>query len=146
MFNEFSKLKLLAVVETRFASVMLKWFCMIKRALQNMVISDKWETYRDDNRGMAQTIRDLVLNEVWWDQVNYIVEFTESINEMIRMADTDTPCLHLIYEMWDTMIENVKKVIYRHEGKEENEKSTFYLVVQSILVDRWAKGNTPLHC
>jgi hypothetical protein len=53
MFNEFSKLKLLAVAKTRFASVvvMLKQFLMVKRALQSMVISDAWETYKYNNAG-----------------------------------------------------------------------------------------------
>lgn len=44
---------------------------------------------------------------------------------MIRAADTDISCLHLIYEMWDTMIENVKKVIYRHKVKEGNGSPPF---------------------
>ena len=44
------------------------------------------------------------------------------------------------------MIENVKVVIYRHEGKNEKEVSPFYTIVHKILVDRWAKSNTPLHC
>ena len=103
-------------------------------------ISEQWELYRDDNAGQAQRVKEIVLNDLWWDKVNYIVEFTDPIYEMIRVADTDTPCLHLIYEMWDTMIEKVKKVIYRHEGKEDNEESSFYSVVHSILVERWAKG------
>ena len=44
MFNEFSHLKLLSFAETRFASVvcMLKQFVEVKRALQQMVISDRW--------------------------------------------------------------------------------------------------------
>jgi len=63
MFNEFSKLKLLAVAETRFASVivMLKRFLMVKRALQSMVISDAWETYREDNSGLARHVRKKIL-------------------------------------------------------------------------------------
>ena len=78
--------------------------------------------------------------------MKYIVDFTEPIYEVLQVADTDTPCLHLIYQMWDSMIEKVKKkTIYQHEEKEESEESTFYDVVQSILVNRWAKGNTPLH-
>jgi len=50
MFNEFSHLKLLSITETRFASVvcMLKRFVEIKTALQYMVISDKWNIYKDD--------------------------------------------------------------------------------------------------
>ena len=148
MFNEFSKLKLLAIADTRFASVVvqLKRFCMVKRALEQMVISEKWESYRDGPEcGTAEFVREKVLSAVWWCKVKYIVDFTEPIYEMLRVADTDTPCLHLIYEMWDSMIEKVKKTIYQHE-EEESEESTFYNVVHSILVNHWAKGNTPLHC
>ena len=72
--------------------------------------------------------------------------FHTPIYEMLRFYNTDKPCLHLVYEMWDTMIENVKAAIYRHEGKQENEESIFYDVVHQILIERWAKSNTPLHC
>jgi hypothetical protein len=44
------------------------------------------------------------------------------------------------------MIEKVKSVIYRHEMKETHEESIFYSVVHDILVSRWTKSNTPLHC
>ncbi|GMP40203.1 hypothetical protein CsSME_00010747 [Camellia sinensis var. sinensis] len=65
---------------------------------------------------------------------------------MLRFCDTDKACLHLVYEMWDTMIENVKASIFRHEGKLDDEESIFYSVVHNILVERWAKNNTPLYC
>jgi len=68
--------------------------------------------------------------------VSYIVDFTEPIYEMLRLADTDKPCLHLVYEMWDTMIENVKKVIYNKEKKEQDEESSFFTVVYDILIGR----------
>ena len=115
MFKEFSKLKLLAIADTRFASVVvqLKRFCMVKRALEQMVISEKWESYGDGpERGTAEFVREKVLSAVWWRKVKYIVDFTEPIYEVLRVADTDTPCLHLIYEMWDSMIEKVKKKLY----------------------------------
>ncbi|KAG5532736.1 hypothetical protein RHGRI_027140 [Rhododendron griersonianum] len=66
---------------------------------------------------------------------------------MLRIADTDSPILHLIYDMWDTMIENVKKRIFEHEGEDmEFGKSDFFDVVHQILESRWNKSNTPLHC
>ncbi|PWA78941.1 hypothetical protein CTI12_AA210730 [Artemisia annua] len=68
----------------------------------------------------------------------------EPIYEMLRKADTDKQCLHLVYDWWDSIIENVKVVIYRHEGKQEEEVSHFYSIVHNILVDRWDKSNTPL--
>lgn len=44
MFNDFSKLKMLAIADARFASVivMLKRFKLIKNGLQAMVISERW--------------------------------------------------------------------------------------------------------
>ena len=43
MFNDYFKMKLLAVAETRFASriIMLKRFKVIKRNLQDLILSDR---------------------------------------------------------------------------------------------------------
>ena len=50
-------------------------------------------------------------------------------------TDTDIPCLHLVYEMWDSKIKKVKARIYRHESLEANEYSSFFNVVYDILID-----------
>ena len=148
IFNEFVPLKLLSVASTRFASVlvMLKRFKLIKGSLQAMVISERWSLYRDDDKEKAKAVKDFVLDDIWWDKMTYVLSFTAPIYDMLRVCDTDRPCLHLVYDMWDTMIEKVKGAIYRHEGKRLDETSTFYDVVHKILVDRWNKNNTPLHC
>jgi hypothetical protein len=51
MFKKFSHLKLLSIAETRFASVvcMLKRMVEAKMPLKQMVISEEWEIYRDDD-------------------------------------------------------------------------------------------------
>ena len=81
-----------------------------------MVISDKQSVYRevrdDSPTPAAQIVKDLILSDVWWDKVDYILRITTPIYEIICMTDTDTPCLHLVYDMWDSMIERVKKAIY----------------------------------
>ncbi|GAU16301.1 hypothetical protein TSUD_299330 [Trifolium subterraneum] len=78
IFNEFSTLKLLSIGETRFASmlVMLKRIKLLKIALQTMVISDKWSTYREDNQGRAAHVKELILNDVWHEGI----ETTETSN------------------------------------------------------------------
>jgi hypothetical protein len=148
MFNEISPLKLLSVADTRFASILvtLKRMKLIKRSLQSMVISEEWTSYKEDDVGKATRVRDIILDDLWWDRVDYIILFTSPIYDMLRAADTDRPTLHLVYDMWDTMIEKVKAIIFRHEGKQEGEVSTFYNVVYDILIDRWTKNCTPLHC
>ncbi|XP_030946107.1 uncharacterized protein LOC115970651 [Quercus lobata] len=119
------------VADTRFASVvvMLKRLKLIKRCLQAMAISDQWASYREDDVGNAQKVKDMILSDLWWDTVDYILEFTTPIYDMLRVADIDKHCLHLVYEMWDSMIEKVKVAIYRHEGFEDDEYSSFWGMV-----------------
>ncbi|XP_074346948.1 uncharacterized protein LOC141685763 [Apium graveolens] len=133
MFNHIAPLRLLSVVETRFASVlvMLKRFKLLKRSLELLMLSEEMGF--------------IILDDMWWDKVDYILEFTAPIYDMLRFADTDKYSLHLIYDMWDDMIENVKNIIYRHERKELNEDSTFHEVIYAILIDRWTKSSSPLH-
>ena len=111
-----------------------------------MAISDQWDSYREDDVGKAQKVKDMILSDLWWYIVDYILKFTAPIYDMLRVADTYKPCLHLVYEMWDSMIEKVKATIYWHEGLENDEYSLFFNVVYNILIDRWTKNCTPLHC
>ncbi|XP_028063798.1 uncharacterized protein LOC114267015 [Camellia sinensis] len=142
IFNEFVPLKLLYVEDTRFASaiVMLKRFKLIYHGLHTMVISEKWAPYKEEDVGKAALVKEKLLNDIWWDKIDYILSFTLPIYKMLRFCDTNKPCLHLVYEMWDSMIERVKASIYRREGKSENEESSFYSVVHQILVERYYKG------
>jgi hypothetical protein len=77
---------------------MLKRMVEVKMALQQMVISEEWTIYKDDDQ-ISGFVHDTVLNDVWWGKVDYILKITTPIHDMIRFADTNTPCLHLIYEM-----------------------------------------------
>ncbi|KAL2974702.1 hypothetical protein AAZX31_14G119300 [Glycine max] len=144
----FSSLKLLSIAPTRFAStiVMLKRFKQLKKGLQEIVISDQWSSYKEDDVSKAKLVKDTLLDDKWWDKVDYILSFTSPIYDVLRRTDMDASYLHLVYEMWDSMIEKVKNAIYQYERKEESERSTFYEVVHSILIDRWTKSSTPLHC
>ena len=74
IFNRFSSLKLLSVADTRFASiiVMLKRLKLIKRGLQAMVISEEWSSYRDDDIGKANFVKEKIVNDDWWEKVSYI--------------------------------------------------------------------------
>ncbi|TYG95732.1 hypothetical protein ES288_A11G291900v1 [Gossypium darwinii] len=107
IFNSSVPLKLLAVADTRFASMIV-----MKKILD----------------------------------VDYILTFAKLIYDMLQIIDMDKPTLHLVYEIWDEMIEKVKTSIYRHEGKKGDERSIFYEVVYDILIDRWTKSSTPPHC
>ncbi|KAK8497879.1 hypothetical protein V6N11_013169 [Hibiscus sabdariffa] len=87
IFQRYSPLKLFSVADTRFASiiVMLKRFKLIKRALQAMVISDERASYREDGTGKANFVKEKLVSDDWWDKVAYIIDFTMSICDMLRL-------------------------------------------------------------
>ena len=127
MYNNNCNLKLLSVADTRFALtiVMLKRFKTIKRGLEQLVISEEWEMYKEDDVVKAKEVKDKILNEDFWMDVDYILSFTAPMYEMLRLAHTDKPCLHNIYEWWDSMVEKVKEVIYKKEHKSFTENSKY---------------------
>ena len=95
MFNNHCKLKSLSVVDTHFAStiVMLKQFKTIKRGLEQLEISEEWEMYIEHDVVKAKEVKDKILNEDFWMDVDYILGFTTPMYEMFQLADIDKPCL-----------------------------------------------------
>ena len=75
MFNDHVNLKMLSIAETRFAStiVMLKRFKVLKRGLQNMVISNRWSSYREDDVEKTAFEKEKMLDDLWWDKIDYIL-------------------------------------------------------------------------
>ncbi|XP_068309771.1 uncharacterized protein [Pyrus communis] len=140
--------KLVMKMLFKFAStlVMLRRFKELKEGLQQMVISPNWALYKEDDLVKAMMVKQKILDEDFWEKIDYILFFTAPIYEVIRMADTDKPCLHLVYEWWDAMIEKVKAAIYRNERKALHEKNSFFDTVYRILWERWTKSSTTLHC
>lgn len=147
IFEEFSKLKMLVIADTRFASdiVMLKRFRLIKQYLLRMVISDQWSAYMKGNVEQAQIVKRKILMTCGGIK---LTTFLLSLSLYIQCSavDTEKSCFHLICEMWTDMIEKVKAAIYKHEGKAPEEESAFYSVVHAILADWWSKSKTPLQC
>eukprot|EP01018_Ginkgo_biloba_P029624 Gb_01449 [translate_table: standard] len=107
-----------------------------------MVISDVWDIWRLPNTNRAQEVKRIVLDDILWGRVRYLLNFCELIVSMICLTDTDTPCLGEVYEGMDSMFEKIREVI-RLEEKDESE--TFYNEIQDIIVKKWNKMTTPLH-
>ncbi|KAJ1393400.1 hypothetical protein SESBI_35001 [Sesbania bispinosa] len=91
--------------------VMLKRFRQLKQRHREMVISDQWSSYKEEDVGKATFVKETLLDDVWWDKVDYILAFTSPIYNDLRKADIEASCLHLVYEMWDSMIEEVRRQV-----------------------------------
>ncbi|XP_028060347.1 uncharacterized protein LOC114263958 [Camellia sinensis] len=140
-------------IQTRFASniIMAIRLREVKTSLEKMVMDANWKIYREDGNSVAEIkareVKQCIVDDLWWDNIDYLISFTKPIIDILRQADTNSPVLHLVYDMWDTMIESVKKIIFNHEGIDIIVgQSTFFNVIHQILESRWNKSNTPLHC
>ncbi|XP_034229421.1 uncharacterized protein LOC117638397 [Prunus dulcis] len=111
MYKDHCKLKLLSIAETRFAFTLIRRFEEVKEGLEQMMISPNWSLYKEDDVCKARAVKEKILDEYFWDEIDYILSFTTSIYEMIRMVDKDKHSLHLVYEWWYTMIGKVKTSI-----------------------------------
>ena len=87
-------------------------------------------------------MKKLLVDDEWWDKVEYLLAFTKPIVDLLRMFDTDMPNLGEVYEDIDSMIEKIRVVI----NAKENELDEFFdREVKDILTKRWNKITTPLH-
>lgn len=148
MYKQFVYLRLLSITEIRFASViiLLKRLQVIKKGLFSMVTNEQWSQYKEDDVQKDVFVKETILSDQFWNKIDYILKFTDPIYNMLRSCDTDESNLHLVCEKWDSMIEEVKLAFYKHEGKELSQSSSFHDVVHDILIIRWTKCYTPLHC
>ena len=48
-----------------------------------MAVSDQWAAYKEDDVGKAQNVKEMILSDHWWDVVDYILEFTTPIYDML---------------------------------------------------------------
>ncbi|XP_074321651.1 uncharacterized protein LOC141658651 [Silene latifolia] len=153
IFNRHSPVKLLKVAETRFASntVMATGFSNVKEVLINTVVDADWKKFRVNGKTPVELkdreVKETLLSDAWWDKLEYLLNFTEPMVDFLRVTDKDSCVLHLVYDMWDNVIDEVKVRALEHEGLDlKTGQSTFFDAIQQLIETRWNKSNTPLHC
>lgn len=153
IFERYADMKLLNIAETRFGSktVMATRLQRLKEALEKTMMDPDWKKFKVNGRTpvelKAREVKDLLVSDTWWDQVDYLLKFTLPMMNFLRAADMDSSMLHLVYDLWDSMIEEVKKIIFEHEGVDLiSGQSSFFDAIHSVIESRWNKSNMPLHC
>ena len=112
-----------------------------------MVIFEFWSFWRKTDQTASKIVKDTVLDDAWWERVDLIIRIMDPIISLLRFADTDKPILGEVYEGWDSMIESVRSIILQSECPEyETSPEAFCDTIHDILVNRWGKNCTPLHC
>jgi len=149
IYKQYTQLSLLKIADTRFASsfIMLKRLREVKTALGSMVISEFWSFWRRTDQAASQKVKDRVLDDGWWDTVDLSIKIMEPIISLLRFADTDQPILAEVYEGWDSMIESMRSIVMESECPEYGTSAeNLWTIIRDILISRWDKNCTPLHC
>ena len=121
--------------------IMLKKFKVIKRNIQDLVFSDRWNMYKDD-MGHTQFVKEKVLDDLLWEKINYIIAFIESNYDMIRvMMSTD----HLF--IWcmtcETQQSRRLKVIFIDTKEKEKMNNRLFMM---LCIKSWRIDGTRVTC
>lgn len=67
------------------------------------------------------------MSDTWWDKIDYFSKFTQPMMRFLRVTDKISCILHLVYDMHDTMIEDIRSCIFYHEDEDLlNRNSAFF--------------------
>ncbi|GJX36114.1 putative ribonuclease H-like domain-containing protein [Tanacetum coccineum] len=146
IFRDNSKLELLKVAQTRFAShyILLKRLKDCREALATTVVLNSWREWAkqgDENtKKTGELVVQTIQSESFWIDVDHILAVTKPIFLLIKFCDGDGPRMGEIYERMDNMVGEIKDVM------KDNIFGEFYPEVEKIILARWDKMTIPLHC
>ncbi|KAL6976600.1 hypothetical protein U1Q18_052716 [Sarracenia purpurea var. burkii] len=146
IFRAHSKLELLKVAKTRFAShyIMLKRLVDVREALATTVVLNSWKDLMKNGDENSRTIGAIVTGYIgsddFWDEVHNILIITKPIYKLIRFCDKDGPIMGEIYEGMDNMLGEIKDALKGNKYEDAFEK------IEVLVLGRWEKMNVPMHC
>ena len=93
IYRRHAKLELLKPADTRFATyyILLRRLLEMRGALAAIVISDMWDQWRLSSSNVVVEMKRLILDDQFWGDVKFVMEFVEPICDMLRYADTYGP-------------------------------------------------------
>ncbi|KAL4566504.1 hypothetical protein LXL04_030620 [Taraxacum kok-saghyz] len=147
-FRDNSKLQLLKVAQTRFAShyILLKRLTECREALATTIVLNSWREWvnkvDEHTRVIANKVADTIKDEDFWDDIAHIMAVTKPIFYMVKFCNGEGPKMSEIYERMDNMMGQIKEAMTLRDNK----FSIYYPEVEGIVVQRWDKMTIPLHC
>ncbi|GJX82266.1 putative hAT dimerization domain, ribonuclease H-like superfamily protein [Tanacetum coccineum] len=145
IFRENSKLELLKVAKTRFAShyILLKRLKECREALATTIVLNSWRDWAkkgdEKTRKIGQVVCETIRSDEFWDDVDRILAITKPIYLLIKFYDGEGAKMGEVYERMDNMVGEIKDVM-------KNVYNSYFPEVQKIVLARWEKMTIPLHC
>ncbi|KAE8793587.1 hypothetical protein D1007_31746 [Hordeum vulgare] len=148
LFRRNSKLDLLKVSKTRFAShyIVLKRLMDVQEALTTTIVTSKWKELVKScdvqTRAAANAIAQNIIDETFWDEIKIILDITKPLYMVIKFSDGEGPKSGDIYERMDNMLGEMQEVMTREDNPHKDDWSK----VNEIILYRWGKMNWHFHC
>ncbi|XP_004499524.1 uncharacterized protein [Cicer arietinum] len=146
MYRANSKLELLKVAKTRFAShyILLKRLLMCREALATTVVLNSWKEWikqGDENtRKIGALVAETIGSDFFWEEVEHVVKITKPIYHLIKFADGEGPKMGEFYEKMDSMLGEIQEIM------KTNKYANCYSEMETIITARWTKMNYTIHC
>ncbi|PWA81484.1 hypothetical protein CTI12_AA186260 [Artemisia annua] len=146
IFRENSKLELLKVAKTRFASyyILLRRLADCRESLAMTISLNSWRDWvkhgNEHTRSLGQSVAETIRSDKFWDDVESILAITKPIFLLIKFCDGEGTKMGEIYEKMDNMLGEIKDIMA------DNPYSHYYPDVEKIVLNRWEKMTIPLHC
>lgn len=118
---------------------MVQRLLKVQASLEQMVVSNEWKqhaaecSYKED----CEEARKVVLNGNWWSKVQQLLELTEKIVQLLRLADSDKPCTGKIY--WNCFL------IQEHIKSFKGLPPSSLQPLERAVAARWVDLHSPLH-
>lgn len=82
----------------------------MRKALEVMVIDKMWTFWRKIDINTSRKIKELVVDDSWWERIDFTLLIVEPIITLLHFADLDVAVLGEVYEAWDSLIEKIKHI------------------------------------
>ncbi|MCO5606395.1 hypothetical protein L7F22_060583 [Adiantum nelumboides] len=108
----------------------------VKSPLKQLVTSEEWDAWTKGNEA-ALHIEHQILSAEFWVDIEKYVKVLWPVMAMLCMVDRDVPCMGVVYEGIDMMLEQIKE--------EEVDDVSMYEEISLLAQERWEMLHSPLH-
>eukprot|EP01018_Ginkgo_biloba_P026413 Gb_24593 [translate_table: standard] len=131
--------ELLRPCDTRFATyyITLNRVVEEKASLRLIICSNEWEKSPLSKTSKGKLMEEIILSSNFWDSAQTVLNMCEPIVEMLRLVDSDTPCMGFVYEGMERCKEAIARVF--------NNVIDDYKLVWNMVDFRWKMIHIPLH-
>jgi len=143
MFREHSKLELLKVAKTRFASyyTLLRRLLDCREQLITIFCLSKWkDLVKNADPDTGAKVANTIKNNDFWDEVKNIVQITKPVFQLIEFCDGEGPKMGEVYKRMYNILGELKEIMKDNVHKDD------YPLIEQIVLNRWEKMNIPINC